>query len=724
MIAHHKHSFLAAGIVAVLSLIMLGQSVFGAIVSARAADANAFDPGYIISDAKFYDSNAMTAQEVQSFLNKKVPSCEAWRDSNPSSIVCLKNYQTQTVSKSRDQYCSGYSGGQSQTAAQILDGVARSCGVSQKVLLVLLEKENALVTHTWPSPWRYKTAMGFACPDNAQCDANYYGFFNQVYASARQYRLYQAKPANYSYRIGSNTIYWSPKSSCGTSYVNIRNQATAGLYNYTPYRPNQAALNAGYGEGDGCSSYGNRNFYLYYSDWFGNPVSTTPAIDTTSMEMVYVPNGRYFVNSALDYHYSLDIPGGSKTSGVMSQLYQGNQSSAQQFQFIRQSNGSYVITNVNSGLVLDVRYGVRQNDTPIIQHAENGSSAQQWFIRKNSDGMLYLQSALGNVVLDVRAGLTVNGTSINVHEPNGTKAQGVLLTSVTALPTAKPVKIASAIDNNYVMDVRGASTANGAAVQLYASNGSKAQSFILQQVANGVFTITSALSDKQVEVAAGAVYNGAPLQQWQTNGTQAQQWFVRDAGNGEISFYNLDSSKNIDVSAGIASDSKQLSLYSQNGSAAQRWKVSESDTAVLNDGVYSIRSGINSNAVIEVAAASGSDSAPIQLYHSNSTAAQYWRVTHDSAGYVRLQNIATGKMLEVPAAVAGQSKVVGQYQSNNSLAQSWVVRRNDQGNFVLSTALDNRYVLDARFGLYSDGTRLQLQTINGTGAQQWVFKLR
>jgi hypothetical protein len=53
--------------------------------------------------------------------------------------------------------------------------------------------------------------------------------------------------------------------------VFIENQATAGLYNYTPYTPNDAALNNMYGTGDACSSYGNRNFWRIYTDWFGNP---------------------------------------------------------------------------------------------------------------------------------------------------------------------------------------------------------------------------------------------------------------------------------------------------------------------------------------------------------------------------------------------------------------------------------------------------------------------
>jgi hypothetical protein len=259
-----------AACVTLLVVLSLGTAI--APRAQAAANANNFDAGYIISDSRFYDSNAMTASQIQTFLNQQVPTCHPEWDSSPSSVVCLKDYKTTTTSKANDSYCAGYTGGQNQSAAQVIDGVARSCGVSQQILLVLLQKENGLVTHSWPSPWRYKTAMGYGCPDTAACDSQYYGFFNQVYNAARQYKLYQAKPTSYQYRIGSNNIYWNPNSACGYSTVTIRNQATAGLYNYTPYRPNQAALNAGYGSGDGCSSYGNRNFYLYYSDWFGDPV--------------------------------------------------------------------------------------------------------------------------------------------------------------------------------------------------------------------------------------------------------------------------------------------------------------------------------------------------------------------------------------------------------------------------------------------------------------------
>ncbi|WP_084767303.1 LGFP repeat-containing protein [Leucobacter komagatae] len=119
--------------------------------------------------------------------------------------------------------------------------------------------------------------MGYACPDSgpggtANCDPTQGGFFQQVYRAAWQLKVYRAFPNSYNYKpFQNNTIQWHPNASCGTSSVRIENWATAALYIYTPYRPNQAALNAGWGTGDGCSSYGNRNFYNYYRAWFGTP---------------------------------------------------------------------------------------------------------------------------------------------------------------------------------------------------------------------------------------------------------------------------------------------------------------------------------------------------------------------------------------------------------------------------------------------------------------------
>ncbi|MBI0071828.1 hemagglutinin [Bifidobacterium sp. W8115] len=222
-----------------------------------------FNPGKIITDHRFHDTLDMNADDVQAFLNNHEASC--------NGSTCLRSLQMDVPDRPGDGLCDAYKGGKKQSAAQIIDGAARSCGISQKVLLTMLQKEQHLVaTNHPPTQVQLRSAMGLSCPDDADCDTRYAGFFNQVYGAAHRFRYYQAHRDQYGYQTKAlNDVRFSPDGSCGSGKVYIENDATALLYIYTPYQPNEAALQAGDGEGDRCSSYGNRNFVIIYNNWFG-----------------------------------------------------------------------------------------------------------------------------------------------------------------------------------------------------------------------------------------------------------------------------------------------------------------------------------------------------------------------------------------------------------------------------------------------------------------------
>lgn len=280
----------ALGSALIASLFIVGTYIF-MDSRASALSGSEFQAGRIIDDSVFFNPGGMSVNDIQVFLNSKVPTC----DTNgtqpyagttraeygasrgyPAPYICLKNFRQDTVAKSAEsQLCNGY-GVVNQSAAEIIYNVAQSCGVSPKVLIVLLQKEQSLVTDDWPWSIQYRSATGYGCPDTAPCDSQYYGFFNQVYAAARQFKNYAKNPTSYNYRSGlNNYILYNPNTGCGGSTVYVQNQATAGLYNYTPYQPNAAALNNLYGTGDSCSAYGNRNFWRMFNDWFGSTHGAT-----------------------------------------------------------------------------------------------------------------------------------------------------------------------------------------------------------------------------------------------------------------------------------------------------------------------------------------------------------------------------------------------------------------------------------------------------------------
>ena len=225
-----------------------------------------FTPGNIISDAVMFDENTMTAAQIQTFLNTRNPNC------TPGSAACLKDYRA-TTSTMQAPYCDTYLGAPNESAATMIHKSAKACGINPQVLLVKLQKEQALVTASGAglTETRYKKALGYGCPDNAGCNASYAGLAQQLYYASSGLIRYGEEPQRYNFRAGQTAnIQYNPIASCGSSPVLISNRATAALYNYTPYQPNAAALANMTGEGDSCSTYGNRNFWRIFNSWFGS----------------------------------------------------------------------------------------------------------------------------------------------------------------------------------------------------------------------------------------------------------------------------------------------------------------------------------------------------------------------------------------------------------------------------------------------------------------------
>jgi hypothetical protein len=253
-----------------------------------------FNPGNMMSDAVFTAKDTMTEAQIQAFFNSKVSRCLGGIDEEGNVIRCLKDFTESSVNRPADAYCNGYTGAMNESAARIIYRVAQSCGINPQVLIVMLQKEQSLVTHTWPSGKRFRAALGQGCPDGGvACNPAYVGFFHQIYGAARQMQIYMEGRYFTYYAPGKTwNIYWQAPVKingvwsypCGSGPVYVANKATAALYYYTPYQPNAAALAAGYGLGDSCSAYGNRNFYNYFTDWFGStqvPRFMTPTLAST-----------------------------------------------------------------------------------------------------------------------------------------------------------------------------------------------------------------------------------------------------------------------------------------------------------------------------------------------------------------------------------------------------------------------------------------------------------
>ncbi|MCA0228366.1 hypothetical protein LCH21_02850 [Patescibacteria group bacterium] len=270
----------------IISLALVFVSVVSLIPQNFSSAAIAsWNAGKIIDDAVFTNAYSMPVGAIQKFLESKVPVCDTYGqqrselggpDLNGDGVVQRweygkASYNQTTFTCLRNAIVGG------KSASQIIYDTAVKYQINPQVFIALLQKEQGLVTDTWPLDLQYRSATGYGCPDTAPCDAQYYGLINQLDWSGKMFRaIMDNSPTWYTpYILGNNFIRYNVPESCGGSTVNIQNRATQALYNYTPYQPSAASLAAGYGTGDGCSSHGNRNFWLYFNDWFGGTVNQT-----------------------------------------------------------------------------------------------------------------------------------------------------------------------------------------------------------------------------------------------------------------------------------------------------------------------------------------------------------------------------------------------------------------------------------------------------------------
>ena len=113
------------------------------------------------------------------------------------------------------------------------------------------------------------------------------------------------------------------------------------------------------------------------------------------------------------------------------------------------------------------------------------------------------------------------------------------------------------------VDVAGANTANGTAVQLYTCNGTNAQQWTI--ASNGSIQALG----KCMDVTGAGTANGTKVQLYDCNGTGAQQW--QHQSNGEL--INTNSGRCLDATGPSSADGTRLQIWDCYDSANQQWNI-------------------------------------------------------------------------------------------------------------------------------------------------------
>ena len=675
-----------------------------------AASLANFDPGYIISDYQMSNYNSMSEADIQRFLTAKNPCSNR----NYNYYLSLSNgskykwhwENDHFVCLSEERFGDGEDIGWGDSAAHIIWQAAHDYRINPQALIVLLQKETSLITDPIPNNGDYRKATGYGCPDTAPCSSQYYGFKNQVRKAAELFRtVLDGGWTNYP--PDNNYIQYNPNASCGGSVVNIRSLATSALYRYTPYQPNAGALAAGYGTA-ACGAYGNRNFYLYFQDWFGGI--------TDGQSGVRIPEGVYYIQAAKASNMVVDVSGGYDANGTNIQLYESNYSNAQKWKVTYNSKtDDYSIINYASGKALDVEGASVDSGANVQLWESNKTCAQRWkFVRTSYDEMKLLSSC-SSKALDISNAVMANMTNLKIWDDNGNNAQKwkLLPTEVVAdgLYT-----VSSLLDLNKVIDISGGAhyAQNGTNIQLWSKNNTSAQRWFIQRSNDGYYTVRNLQNGKGVDVAGAGTGNGANIQSWDSNNT----WRILKNGD-ELTFISACSLKVIDVTGGNMRDGANLQLYEANNSKAQKWKISVIEK--VKDGNYELVSKLPNNKVVDIFGNSSSNGANVQLWEPNKTTAQLWNITYNGkTDTYTVYNNGVKKSLDVAAGGQRNGTNVQTWNNNGTCAQKWsIVKIGDAYEFQ---SVCSGLVLDVSDGQAWNGANIQLFARNGSFAQRWILR--
>lgn len=694
-----------------------------------ALSATEFKAGRIIDDSVFYNPNTMTAAEIDAFIDSHTSACDTWgtqtigntrfygvQASNNTTraeymkymrnagytqyhdapFICIRDYYENPKTHKTNFETGGKVEPGMISAGQIIYNAAHEYNVNPQVLLVMLKKESYAWGDDWPLKFEYNTVMGYGCPDNAACDQDYFGFYNQVMTAAWQLNYYREHPNDYRYRPGRNVnIYYSPDYSCGTKSVYIENYATAGLYIYTPYTPNDAAL-ANYPGTSWCGSYGNRNFYMYFREWFGSTLGVT-------LDKAKIDPGEYHITLANNFSQDWQLSDSSENASI--NLSERNNTSLDSFTLIKNSDDTYTIYTADMKYVLDVTSGILKPGTKIQLWPSNETLAQKWYVLDNGDGSYYFANA-GNSNLVLAANASTSSLELQFMDSNNASQRIRLVTTEPAIANGV-YRITSAKNNNYTLDISGANFNNNTNIQLWTQNTTKAQRFSLQYDSlSGFYRITDLSGKYSLDVHNAEAKDGANIKLWQLNNSYAQQWIITKNSEGNYSIISALSGKALDISGASFAKGTNIQTWQKNDTNAQKWhliSVPNSSRDII-DGTYSFSTN-NSGKILDITENKLSLKDPT----TNNNIPSFKVAFDESIGFYRISTGRTEKYLT--ATSSNTIEFTGISESPN---QFWVIEKLGYDKIAIRSANSSKVLVEK-------ASSLSLTEDSATTSKEWVF---
>lgn len=293
------------------------------------------------------------------------------------------------------------------------------------------------------------------------------------------------------------------------------------------------------------------------------------------------------------------------------------------------SNGTYYLTNYNSGLRLDIRNGTPHNGAQVQQFSVGQYSEQKWQLTYHPDGRYYT----------IKSDVTSGGSYyLGVTEPSsGNNAK--VTTWDSCVSPEETWFIQKDADNRYIfingygglcMGVFNSSLEIRTDIRIYRNIDGDAQKWTLSLCgtkifSEGVYYITNYNSRMRLDIRGGTPANAAKIQQYPAGNYAEQKWvliwdeawscyYIKSNITSGGSFY-------LDVSSPSSGANAKVQLWNACTFPEERWTIVRN-----SDGTYRFINGYD-GLCMDILGGSTAASADVQIYPYIGAADQKWTLT-------------------------------------------------------------------------------------------------
>ena len=293
-------------------------------------------------------------------------------------------------------------------------------------------------------------------------------------------------------------------------------------------------------------------------------------------------------------------------------------------------------------------------------------------------------------------------------------------------------EIETGVDANKVIEVIDATKISGGNVQIFTRNTeADCQKIKLKYLGNGYYTLTFVHSNMLLDVTNGGTIDHTNVWQCRENGEDAQEWIIQDAGNGYYHILSKSANKYLTVANGGTTNCTNIEIDSKREGDSQKFKFNKIaeqpeekpivGTKTIEDGVYQIETGVDTNKVIEVRDATKISGGNVQIFAKNEKAdCQKVKVKYLGNGYYTLTFVHSNMLLDVANGGKNDHTNVWQCRENGEDAQKWIIQDAGNGYYHILSKSANKYLTVANGGT-TNCTNIEIDSKREGDSQKFKF---